>query len=263
MLSKHKQGLLLLDYDGTLAPFRKNRLLAHMDLRIQKTLQAICADRKIDVVIISGRALKHLLPLLSLSPLPEVWGSHGFEHLGPRGGYYKAACPKRVCIGLKAARTVALSLVSSMHCEVKPFSIAVHVRAMTAKTKKRILTELKRRWKPIAQEHGLRIHPFKEGLEIGIGRNKGSVVQNIIAKVPCGIPIAYIGDDTTDEDAFLALGNRGLKILVGKKRGVTHAEVQLQSIGKVAIFLRCCLRTVQEHAEGTLEEQDGPARKDT
>jgi trehalose 6-phosphate phosphatase len=61
----------------------------------------------------------------------------------------------------------------------------------------------------------LRLLPFDGGVELrSLERNKGSVVQDILAQEPPGLPTAYLGDDLTDEDAFVALGDRGHSILV-------------------------------------------------
>ena len=55
----------------------------------------------------------------------------------------------------------------------------------------------------------------------------------------------YIGDDTTDEDAFRALDRRGLTILVAKKSRSTFAAYRLEEPADVGWFLEQLLILVR------------------
>ncbi len=79
------QSLLMLDYDGTLAPFRKDRDHAFPYPGISQILQEIVRIGKTRVVIISGRDAQDVIPLLDIDPHPEVWGLHGLQRLEPHG----------------------------------------------------------------------------------------------------------------------------------------------------------------------------------
>ncbi len=48
----------------------------------------------------------------------------------------------------------------------------------------------------------------------------------------------YIGDDRTDEDAFLALGDKGITILVSGELKESHAKFFLKNVREVETFLR-------------------------
>ncbi|QLH37664.1 MAG: hypothetical protein HWD61_15220 [Parachlamydiaceae bacterium] len=71
--------LLLLDYDGTLAPFTPNRFEAWPYEGITERLEELLKIKRIRVVIISGRNVADLQKLLVLCYQPEMWGSHGLE----------------------------------------------------------------------------------------------------------------------------------------------------------------------------------------
>jgi trehalose-phosphatase len=73
----------------------------------------------------------------------------------------------------------------------------------------------------IDQPGGLHLLPFDGGVELrSTDRTKGAAVAEILFQEPDDAPVAYLGDDLTDEDAFVALGNRGYSILVrGEVRG--------------------------------------------
>src|SRR5262245_18065387 len=81
LLAKSKESLLILDYDGTLAPFSINPHQAYPYPGVLERIQQIMQLQKTKMVIMSGRSLQSLRELLLIKPLPELWGSHGGERL--------------------------------------------------------------------------------------------------------------------------------------------------------------------------------------
>ncbi len=80
--SSHR--LLVLDYDGTLAPFRVARDEAWPLPRTVAHLEAIAATRGTGVAVISGRPLDELIRFLGTLPILLV-GEHGWEMRCPDG----------------------------------------------------------------------------------------------------------------------------------------------------------------------------------
>ena len=77
-----------------------------------------------------------------------------------------------------------------------------------------------------------------EGLKFDrANMDKGSAVKNIIDEIDVDIPLAYLGDDLTDEDAFRALGKRGLKVLVGEMQRETLADIRITPPQELLEFL--------------------------
>lgn len=127
--------------------------------------------------------------------------------------------------------------------EEKPFSAAFHVRGLSEDIGERSLVEVRRVWRPVALRAGLSIQAFDGGIEIRApGRSKGDAVEESLAEMPAGTPAAYLGDDETDEDAFRALGNRGLSVLVRREWRPTHARAWLRPPEEVQEFLERWLR---------------------
>lgn len=210
---KARRPRLLLDYDGTLAPFRAERDDAVPYPGVREWL----AGRR-DVVIVSGRAIDDLLPLLNLDPPPEIWGSHGWERRYPDGRRADIALDPRYAEMLRTAQRIG-------PCEVKPYGTAFHTRGIDAAA----LLERVRRERPPE----LDLHEFDGGLELRPpGRNKGNVVHEVV-----GEPIVYLGDDATDEDAFKAVGDRGLGVLVRPEERPTAADVWLRPPEELLEFL--------------------------
>jgi alpha,alpha-trehalase len=71
--------------------------------------------------------------------------------------------------------------------------------------------------------------------------DKGKAVLWLLAELgldrPDVLPV-YIGDDETDEDAFAALAERGIGILVADQPQDSKAGYRLQSPDAVGVFLR-------------------------
>ena len=78
---------LLLDYDGTLAPFQTERDRAYPYPQVVPLLERILKNGRSRVVIVTGRAIEDVQPLLDPLPAVEIWGSHGIEHLSAEGTY--------------------------------------------------------------------------------------------------------------------------------------------------------------------------------
>jgi len=79
--------LLFLDYDGTLAPFKIRPEEAVPYPGVKELLKKIQECHKTQLVIVTGRTIKDLIPLLGLEDVPEIWGSHGLERLKVDGTY--------------------------------------------------------------------------------------------------------------------------------------------------------------------------------
>ncbi len=238
LLENASNALLLLDYDGTLAPFREDPAEALPYPEVVPLLRAIAEEGSTRVVIVSGRSLESLLPLLDFGALPEIWGSHGRERC-LAGGEVRQVAPSEVHIrGLSEARETLEGADIPGRLEEKPFSLAFHVRGLPKKTGEESLARAHSLWEPFARRAGLNILPFNGGLEIcAPGWNKGDAVNVLLESVPEGTPAAYLGDDETDEDAFRSLEGRGLPVLVREERRASLARVWLHPPDELAAFL--------------------------
>ena len=102
-LGRAHNPALLLDYDGTLSPFRAERDQAVPYPGMTERLNSIIDGELTRLVIISGRRANEIADLLELKHQPEIWGSHGNERLMPDGQYHKAQLGKNEVEGLRQA----------------------------------------------------------------------------------------------------------------------------------------------------------------
>ena len=130
--------------------------------------------------------------------------------------------------------------------ESKPGSIAVHWRALeeaeAAELRGRILVG----WFPIALRESLKLLEFDGGVEMRMpDLDKGDAVRTVLGELGIGVPVAYLGDDVTDEHAFRAMGASGLTVLVRPKYRKTAARVWLRPPDELLEFLTQWLRATE------------------
>jgi len=244
------EQVLLLDYDGTLAPFKIKREEAVPYAGVREILDSILAETGTRVIIISGRMVDDLLPLLGLKTIPEIWGSHGFERLLPDGSIEKQLLSEGCCHGLEAAYNWVIKEGHEAHCEKKTSSLAFHFRGLQKDIQKELTRKVRSAWQPLTHEGYLQIHSFDAGLELRIpGVNKGEVVERILAESDNQAIMAYLGDDLTDEDAFKALKGKGLTLLVRKEFRETLADCWLVPPVELLDFLNNWYRLARHAKE--------------
>jgi trehalose 6-phosphate phosphatase len=232
------RSLLLLDYDGTLAPFRQERDQAFPYPGIAEVLQELIRDGRTRVVIISGRDTSETIPLLGLHPFPEVWGLHGMQRRTPDGrvemlrleeGYLDALSDADRWLGYQQLRHTA---------EFKTGSIAVHWRGLSDWEVEELRGRVLLGWKPIAQDADMELLDFDGGIELRPPEaDKGDVVRLLLGEVGPGTPAAYLGDDATDEHAFQAIRGHGLSVLVRPRWRHTAAQSWIKPPEELLNFL--------------------------
>jgi len=230
--------VLLLDYDGMLAPFTPDRTRAFPYREIPELVSKIMRHNT-RVVLVSGRAATELLFLSGIQPQPEIWGSHGAERLHPDGDYevHTPDLPHRHALHQASRALQDYGLKERI--ESKPGAIAVHWRGLSADRRARIEQKVQDVCAPIAEDSGLELLPFDGGLELRApGRTKGDAVNVVLAEAGAGVAAAYLGDDQTDENAFRAIKGRGLAVLVRSEHRPTIADTWLRPPEELVNFLR-------------------------
>lgn len=228
---------LLLDYDGTLAPFRADREAAVPYPGVRQELRALAEQGATRLVLVTGRPAAQVPGLLGLEGL-EVWGCHAWERLAPEGTLEQMVPPAEAQAGLDEAARWLEGRGWARHTERKVASIALHWRGLEPQEAERMEEEASERLARLAERRGLEPRRFDGGLELcARGRDKGTAVETVLREEGERAAIAYLGDDASDEDAFRALRGRGLPVLVNGVARDTAAEARLASPGEVLDFL--------------------------
>lgn len=234
---------LLLDYDGTLAPFHTQRDQAFPYPGVALLLQEIVRDARTRVVVITGRDVTDLLPLLNIHPRPEIWGSHGLQRLRPDGTRDMPHLDQHTLDGLSEAERWISHKHLRHRAEFKPGGIAIHWRGLSALDAADLRARVLLGWRPIVVQNSLDLLEFDGGIEIRAPQaNKGDAVRAFLNEISVDTPVAYLGDDNTDESAFQAIGDRGISILVRPEWRETSAQLWLKPPEDVIDFFGMWLK---------------------
>lgn len=231
---------LLLDYDGTLAPFHIDRMAAVPADGVVDALHQIDRSGRTTIAIVSGRPVHEVRELL---PEPDltIIGTHGYE-LRPRGGetITQTVTPIQASI-LDRAYALAQSNVGENRVERKSATVAAHVRGLTDAEIQDARNTIIESWSDIADPVAVEIREFNGGIEMrALGSNKGTAIDSFIRGLPGPTLAVYLGDDETDEDAFRTVNRlNGFSIRVGDPEQVTAAAGRLRGASDVVQFLEC------------------------
>jgi trehalose-phosphatase len=236
--------VLLLDYDGTLAPFRIDRFNARPWAGVRELLTRIQNQGLTRVEVVTGRPAAEVAPLLGVEPAPEVWGLHGAERLHADGRRDLEIMPPETHAKLDALRAKLRDNPLGGLVEEKLNAVAMHWRGVARAKAIAIERRTRALFEPLAQMDGLSLLEFEAGLELRAGRDKGEVVRTLLEETTGDEPgpIAYLGDDFTDEAAFRAIKEHGLGVLVRRQWRATDADVWLRPPGQLKVFLKRWLR---------------------
>ncbi|MDJ0949563.1 MAG: trehalose-phosphatase [Alphaproteobacteria bacterium] len=230
---------VFLDYDGTLTPIverPENALLPTATKVVLDRLARLCP-----VAVISGRKRPDVERLVGL-PAVTFAGSHGFDIVSPRVGHIEPPEARSFVPDIESAvldlRT-RLADIPGVIVEDKTFAAAVHYR-LVAKAEipavEEAVAAVAADRPRLRRTEGKKVHELRPRLDW----DKGKAVLWLLEALPIDtakvLPL-FIGDDETDEDAFAALRDQGITILVAEQPGESAAQYRLGSPDQVRTFL--------------------------
>lgn len=228
--------LLLFDYDGTLSPLVSNPADAKPNRKIIKRLQKLNKPANTDVVLVSGRSKDELQEWFGDIPI-GIAAEHGafFRRVGGKNWHKTSSASQAWMNEIGAIFDRYTSLTPGAHTERKNWAITWHFRNASPYYAQKNLVALRLVVKPLLKKYNLAIKEGNKVFEV-LPRdiNKGRIAQEWLIQdqdfVLC------IGDDTTDEDMFIAVPPNSWTIKVG--RGSTKANYRLPDVGAVHALLK-------------------------
>jgi trehalose 6-phosphate phosphatase len=216
-LTTERQPAVFYDFDGTLSEIVEDPDSARLFDGAADALTSLSAA--CPVAILSGRDLADVRQRVGL---PGLWyaGSHGFELTGPDGTHHQnseAAASIPVLAGAAADLADQLGHIPGVVVEHKRFGVAVHYRNAARDR----VGEVAAAVRTAGQRTALRVTTGREVIELrpNIDWDKGKTLHWVLDYIRDNeaagplLPI-YLGDDITDEDAFDAVDDDGIAILV-------------------------------------------------
>ncbi|NDW18750.1 bifunctional alpha,alpha-trehalose-phosphate synthase (UDP-forming)/trehalose-phosphatase [Dysgonomonas sp. 216] len=209
-----KNRLIILDYDGTLAPFHKEPMLAFPTPDLLNILEDLSADTKNHIVISSGRNKETLdkwlghLPTGLAAEHGAFYKEEGIWHQTAQNIEWDDEIPEII------RQTVKRTPRSKM--EVKDTALVWHYRNVDVWLADLRVTQLINALLNPCARHNLQIMKGNKIVEVKYNDiSKGSEANRLINKGNYDFVMA-IGDDTTDEEMFMALPPEAITIKVGQ-----------------------------------------------
>ena len=230
---------LFLDYDGTLTPIVERPEDATLPPATRDALRRLA--RRCPVAVVSGRGLDDVRALVDLDQVYYA-GSHGFRIAGPDGSRTTHEAGQAFLPAVDRAENELLTElrdIDGASVERKDVAVAVHFRRVAPARRDEVIERFHR----VAAAHDkLATSRGKMVLELrpDLDWDKGQAVLWLLRALDLDdtrtLPV-FIGDDTTDEDAFAALQGRGIGILVRDEPRPTAAQHALEDPRQVRRFL--------------------------
>jgi len=254
-----RPGLVGLDYDGVLTPIVARAEDAVISEAMRTRVRALA--RLVPVAVISGRPVAEVARMVAIDGL-DYAGSHGSERITPDGEQTLHPGLADTAHLLDAAHADLDSLIGGIEgviLESKASAITVHDRAVAAEE----LADISAAARRVAGQLGLELTGGKSihELRLPLDCDKGTILTELLASksaagsppdaeqstspstpTPAGLDAWFIGDDETDEDAFAAIGDRGVAIAVGLERA-TSATYVVPDVEAVGLLLDILIAT--------------------
>lgn len=243
LLSTSHRLVLLLDYDGTLVPIKKTPSRAVLSNGMRDILRRILRNRRISLGLVTGRTLSNIRRLVRLRGLFLI-ANHGLETrvdnktwVHPRARRISPVLDKTF-VSLKKK----LNAILGVFIEHKQYSLTVHYRNVPAMhipmLKRGVKDSLSPSLRFLRTTGGKKVFEIRPSFSWGKGRAVSRVLRLMrFRRKPA---IIYIGDDTTDEDAFRVLKKDAVTIRVGLSRN-TKAKYFVHNIFEVERLLETIL----------------------
>ena len=239
--------LLACDFDGTLSPIVPRPEDAYILPDCAEALKELAELPTYDVAIVSGRALADVRARAGLQNALYS-GNHGMEIEAP-GLMIEdevAERARRVMRELRQALAPVVGQVSGAFVEDKGISLSVHYRMTPDLLEPDVQERVGQATANAVANGDVIVVQGKRVLDVrpAAARDKGMALRFLMEILSertdeeSRLPI-YIGDDTTDEDAFREVNrNDGVSVLVGPIERATVARYRVESPEDVAEFLR-------------------------
>jgi len=229
--------LCCLDFDGTLAPIVDDPDAATMDPACRSVVSELATRDSVTVAVVSGRAIDDLRDRVAIEEVVYA-GNHGLElrrstetEIHPEALDYADAIGR---VGADVADRTAD--VHGVRIEDKGVTATVHYREVADDAVPRVVDAVEAAVAEVDADLTVTTGKAIREIRPDVDWDKGRVVASIADDVPASWEQLYVGDDTTDEDAFRVVEPEGLGVLVGD-RPDTAASLRIPEQSRVPDFL--------------------------
>lgn len=251
---------LFLDFDGSISPIVAKPELAAIDMQTKRLIEDLRDLGGIQIAVVSGRQLTDVRQRTGIDGIIYA-GNHGLEIETDTVCFRE---PRAESLRLEVRRLVLrlqqlLSDATGVEIEDKGVGVAVHYRQVHESLHEWVRRSVE---ETVCNSPVFTCVPGKMVVDVrpAVEWNKGHAVRWLLERYSSAsaLPI-YIGDDTTDEDAFAALPEQSLTVRVGW-HPETCARFWVPDIAAVARMLSAIyeLRSREKRPLGMAARAEGP-----
>jgi len=250
-----RQPLLILSYDGALAPRVSREDMAVLSRGMKEALRQLAG--LCPTVIVSRRGRQDLASMVDIDGLFHA-GSDGLDFSGPglSGGPGDKAAWVRQIRSLAADLVQALRGTNGVLVDPRDITLCLHLDPAARARSDEVERILDSVLSGYPRLHKVRT---REGLQVRprLKWDRGRAATRIAAELaPSGagrIPF-YVGTHPADETAFHALSEEGLTFVVGGVDSATQAHYQLQHPDELESLLSCLMDHLRRMQRGSRRE---------
>ncbi len=222
-ISWRQSSCLFLDVDGTLLEFAETPEAAFADRELIGILERVAGALDGALALISGRPIVALDRLFAPLRLPSA-GVHGLERRNALGVFTDGPVDWLPMAAARHAIAALLHAHPALVVEDKGASLAVHWRRAPE-----LEAEVQELMSAIAAQAGPDFELLAGASVLELKpcvRDKGTAVEAFLREPPFAgrVPL-FVGDDTTDADAFLAVERHGGWAIGVGTRPSTHLRL--------------------------------------
>lgn len=203
--------VLLFDFDGTVAPLVARPDAATIPRSTRVALERLRLRSGVMMAVVSGRGLADVRERAAVAGIVYA-GNHGLEMEGDgwRWTHPDAVAARPTLDAVATEITPVVESTDGAWVEDKQLTLTVHFRLADEVAVPRLRDAVQA---AVAPRDGVRMIEGKMVLEVRptVAWDKGRAVLFLLERwrPAAGAPVLYLGDDTTDEDAFRALAEKG------------------------------------------------------
>lgn len=228
--------LIGLDFDGTLTPIAEHPDLPVLPPPLRPLLQALAAHERVQVAIVSGRALHDLQARVGIEGLIYA-GNHGLEMVGPGVQYVHPDAVAAIDVLHQLANRLRQRLAAVSHAlvEDKGLTLSIHYRQVDPAAIDAVGDAVREVVAGYAERVRLTRGSMVHEIRPRVAWHKGSALRWLRDRLGGDVLPMVLGDDQTDEDAFRAFPE-GVTVRVNAVVG-TAARYLLADTHEVATYL--------------------------
>ena len=231
----NNEALIFLDYDGTLTPIVDTPDLAILSKEMHDCLKKLAQNYTVSIV--SGRSTDDVRSKVNIQNIFYA-GSHGFEIVRPDGESIIHPQAKAMRFLIEEVYThlkeKTKDIKGALIEDVK-YTVSVHYRLVSKENFPKVESIIKNaleKYPQLIKTDGKKVFELRPNIDW----HKGKAVEWILDFLqfqPDRNKVVYVGDDRTDEDAFEAIEDKGISVLVADSLHDSRAHYYVHNVDEV------------------------------